>query len=44
MVYITWDYPSERGGRGPCGGSGEIYEFDRDFNIFRLDALVNWAR
>lgn len=44
MVYMTWDYPSERGGPSLCGGSGEIYEFDRDFKIFRLDALVKWAR
>lgn len=42
-VYIAWDYPANTSSSGyECGSSAELYMFDEDYKIFRLDTLVDW--
>lgn len=40
MVYITWDYPKSLSNF--CGPSAEMYMFDSNYKISRLNALVDW--
>jgi len=44
-VYIAWDYPANTSSSGfRCGSSAELYLFDEDYKIFRLETLVDWSR
>uniref|UniRef100_A0A7S1PPV5 Uncharacterized protein n=1 Tax=Alexandrium catenella TaxID=2925 RepID=A0A7S1PPV5_ALECA len=41
-VYITWEYPPASNYSGRCGASGEMYIFNENYEIFRMNALVDW--
>jgi len=41
-VYVAWEYPPLANFTGHCGSSGEMYLFDENFEIYRMNALVDW--
>eukprot|EP00418_Pyrodinium_bahamense_P065564 CAMPEP_0179077452 /NCGR_PEP_ID=MMETSP0796-20121207/34621_1 /TAXON_ID=73915 /ORGANISM="Pyrodinium bahamense, Strain pbaha01" /LENGTH=418 /DNA_ID=CAMNT_0020774731 /DNA_START=240 /DNA_END=1496 /DNA_ORIENTATION=+ len=42
MVYISWKYPKSEGVSNFCRPSAEVYSFDRNYQIFRLNTIVDW--
>jgi len=42
MVYISWIYPASSNVSNFCRPSTEVYTFDRDYKISRLNCIVDW--
>jgi len=40
MVYIAWEYPKPVSTF--CGPSAEMYMFDQDYKISRMNSLLDW--
>lgn len=41
-VYIAWDYPGFNSSTMHCGASAEMYTYDKQYKIYRINALVDW--